>query len=366
MRRWRFAVGLVAGVLVVAAPSASATPTWSVAPSPTPSGSTHGEISAVSCPSTTSCFAVGRYDTPSSSGILVEHWNGSHWSSMAGPKPAGSSFPALVGVSCPNPTSCFAVGSYGVPGILKPLAERWNGSHWSIMTSPNTGSPGTILTGVSCPSPTSCFAVGSYDVSGTEKSLVEHWNGSAWGVMTRPNPTGATTSYLVGVSCPSPNSCFAVGSYQTTGGAEKSLLERWDGSTWGVMNSPNRELRHPARGVVSGHGELLCRRLLRQQLPGGQGSGGALGSWEPLVDHDQLQSVNRHRAGRRVVSDSDELRRRRPLLHRLSHLRSCRAEQLIGEFGPVGLNPLPNRMRFPRTREPGRTYCAELSDVSPA
>ena len=168
---------------------------------------------------------------------------------MTGPKPAGSSFPALVGVSCPNPTSCFAVGSYGVPGILKPLAERWNGSHWSIMTSPNTGSAGTFLTGVSCPSPTSCFAVGSYDVSGTEKSLVEHWNGSAWGVMTRPNPTGATTSYLVGVSCPSPNSCFAVGSYQTTGGAEKSLLERWDGSTWGVMNSPNRASYVTLHGV---------------------------------------------------------------------------------------------------------------------
>jgi hypothetical protein len=300
------ALGLVAGVLVVVAPSASASPAWSVAPSPTPSGSTHGEISSVSClsttscfavgtyehnglfakgllahwngshwssttspnpagvvapvdyvngvacPSPTSCFAVGRYDTPASSGILVAHWNGSHWSSMTSPKPSGSSTPALTAVSCPSTTSCFAVGSYGVPtiGFVKTLVEHWNGSHWSIVPSPNpTGSSGTFLSGVSCPSTTSCFAVGSDTVPRTAAigALVEHWDGNTWSIMTSANLTGSTQSYLFGVSCPSPNSCFAVGSYSVSR-TEKSLLERWNGSAWGVMNSPNRA------GYVALHG----------------------------------------------------------------------------------------------------------------
>lgn len=78
------AVCLVAGGVVVVAPSASATAVWSVAPGPKPSGSTYGEISGVSCPSTTSCFAVGTYEHngPFPKG-LVAHRNGSHWSSMS-------------------------------------------------------------------------------------------------------------------------------------------------------------------------------------------------------------------------------------------------------------------------------------------
>ena len=250
MRRWRFAVGLVAGVLVVAAPSASATPTWSVAPSPTPSGSTHGEISTVSCPSTTSCFAVGRYDTPSSSSSLVDALEREPLVEHGRPQTRRLELSRSGRGVVSEPDELLR-------GRLLRRTRDPQASGGALEREPlvdhdqpqPTGSAGTFLTGVSCPSPTSCFAVGSYDVSGTEKSLVEHWNGSAWGIMTSPNPTGATTSYLVGVSCPSPNSCFAVGSYQTTGGAEKSLLERWDGSTWGVMNSPNRASYVTLHGV---------------------------------------------------------------------------------------------------------------------
>jgi hypothetical protein len=42
-----------------------------------------------------------------------------------------------------------------------PFAERWNGSQWSLLSTPNL-SNGGALQGVACTSPSACLAVGSY------------------------------------------------------------------------------------------------------------------------------------------------------------------------------------------------------------
>jgi len=185
----------------------------------------------VSCANTTSCFAVGNYSTYSTSGTLVEHWNGYTWSNMTTPKPAGSNSPSLVGVSCPSADSCFAVGAYAFPGIEKSLIEDWNGYSWSIMTSPNPAiSPETSLMGVSCHGTTSCFAVGEEgsNEGGTPgKTFVEHWNGSAWSIMASPNPGGTPGDVLSAVSCPGTTSCFAVGQGNYAGSAARGLIERY-------------------------------------------------------------------------------------------------------------------------------------------
>ena len=71
----------------------------------------------------------------------------------------------------------------------KTLVERWNGTSWSIVTSPNpSGATFAVLSGVSCPSTTSCYAVGE---SALDKTLVEHWNGTSWSIVASPNPSGA-------------------------------------------------------------------------------------------------------------------------------------------------------------------------------
>jgi hypothetical protein len=212
---------------------------WSILSSPNPTGSDGFALHGVSCVSTTSCFAVGDYLGGLGDKTLVEHWNGSAWSIMTSPNPTGSTDTGLSSVSCANTTSCFAVGSYITASANKALVEHWNGSAWSIMSSPNpAGSRYTGLLGVSCPSTTTCFAVGDYSTTApTTKSLVEHWNGTSWTIMTSPNPTGSAT-YVVGVSCPNTTSCFAVGSYITTS-AGKTLVEYWNGSAWSIMTSPN-------------------------------------------------------------------------------------------------------------------------------
>ncbi len=226
------AVCLIAGVLVAAAPPAGATPAWSVVPSPNPRGSTSPELVGVSCPNSTSCFAVGDTDSGPS---LVEHWNGSSWKITTIPNPIDA---PLFGVSCPSTTSCFVVGN----NLISSLMDHWNGKSWSVMTIADpAGSVETALTAVSCRSTTSCFAVGYYATSdGDENTLAERWNGSTWSVMATPNPPGSILPVLYGVSCPSTTSCFAVGDYDTAFfAASPTLVEHWNGSRWKIMTSPN-------------------------------------------------------------------------------------------------------------------------------
>jgi hypothetical protein len=257
------AVCLIAGVLVVVAPPASATSGWSLVPSPRPRGWAPVVLNGVSCPSTTSCFAVGYVQSghaPNALSTLVEHWNGHTWSIVTSPNPRGSGTPDsyLDAVSCRSTTSCFAVG-FSIFHGWSALVEHWNGHTWSIMTSPNpTGFQYHVLSGVSCPSATSCYAVGDSQGSSTQ-ALVEHWDGHTWSAMPRPTPTGTDDWNLGAVSCSSTASCFAVGSYWVGGAAysagavQKSLSERWDGHTWSIVTSPN-----PTSATLTGLGAVSC------------------------------------------------------------------------------------------------------------
>jgi hypothetical protein len=161
---------------------------------------------------------------------LVERWNGTSWSIVTSPSPSpGTTDAVLIGVACPSKTSCYAVGHYATDSARKTLVEHWNGTSWSIVTGPDP--IGGFLSGVSCPSKTSCYAVGGYST----KTVVEPWNGTSWSIVTTPNPTGANLS---AVSCRSKTSCYAVGNYSTDS-APKTLVERWNGTSWSIVTSPN-------------------------------------------------------------------------------------------------------------------------------
>ena len=244
-------VGLMTGGLVAAAPAAvSATPVWTVAKSPNPPPADFFRFfSGVSCSSPTNCFAVGSSQNvggaPLVSKTLVEHWNGKTWAIQTSPNPSTGSAAVLSRVSCPSPSSCYAVGytsDQDSRGFVHygSLAESWNGKTWAIQPSPSL--PGSFLRGVSCTSATDCYAVGSYgDLD--SKTLVEHWNGKTWEVQASPNPPDASASpdaYLGGVSCTRTTNCYAVGSfYNNVDRNNETLVEHWNGKAWAIQSSPN-------------------------------------------------------------------------------------------------------------------------------
>jgi hypothetical protein len=255
---------------------------WSVVSSPDPSGSSGSTLWGVACTSAKSCLAVGSYNNSSHTTTLpaAESWNGTKWSVVSVPAPSGATSATLESISCASATNCQAVGTSGD----NTLAESWNGSKWKIVASPSPvpGKP-NVLSGVACPATSECWAVG-LDFSVSEGgTLTEKWNGSKWSVVSTPTskdgqllgvgcfsksncmsggigdslfaigqrwngskwiaatpvtPSGATDSELVGVACPAAATCQAVGNYGTSSGTP-TLAEGWNGTTWAIENTPS-------------------------------------------------------------------------------------------------------------------------------
>ena len=226
---------------------------WSIQRTPHPAGARSTSLSGVSCTSRTACIAVGSYTNKANIVLpLAERWNGANWSIQRTPHPAGARSTSLSGVSCTSRTACIAVGSYtNKANIVLPLAERWNGANWSIQRTPHpAGAKRASLSGVSCTSRVACTAVGGFgkpfnpELQPIGAALAERWNGTRWTIQRTPKPPGATSASLSGVSCTSRIACTAVGNLtkrfnpmvQSTGAA---LAERWNGTRWTIQSTPS-------------------------------------------------------------------------------------------------------------------------------
>jgi len=117
----------------------------------------------------------------------------------------------LTAVTCTSASQCWAVGYYqDTQGFYQTLIEQWNGSAWSIVTSPNASTNDNFLNSVACVAGSQCWAVGYYSDGQTYYTLMEQWNGTSWAIAASPN--ASEPNYLYGVACASPSECWAVGS----------------------------------------------------------------------------------------------------------------------------------------------------------
>ncbi len=203
--------------------------TWVVVPSPTLPGFNWTVLNSVSCSSRTSCVAVGStLDlTSNDQTAIAEGWNGAQWTMLALPVPDGATQSDLGSVSCAASAGCVAVGAATLAGTdIESLAEGWDGSQWTIESMPSLNAP--ELNGVSCPAPGECTAVGSVNTSSNDiagEPLTEAWNGTAWSVESTPLPKGRTVAWLWGASCVSTISCEAVGFSVDKEGHDHTLAE---------------------------------------------------------------------------------------------------------------------------------------------
>jgi hypothetical protein len=208
---------------------------WRVLATPSP-GAHLNVLTAVSCPGAADCMAVGYYDAAGGRQAFAEQWNGASWTTLVIPHMG-----ALKAVSCPAVNSCMAVGSYLSPGRTHALTATWDGTTWTVQASPDPGGPLTEFTGVSCTSSSNCIAVGD-DTARVHAALVPltaRWNGTAWTVLTTPIPGGA--GGLTSVWCPRRASCMAVGSHFARLGhafPTTTLAESWNGRRWRVRATP--------------------------------------------------------------------------------------------------------------------------------
>jgi hypothetical protein len=205
---------------------------WGEIPSPN-NGRLANELAGLAIAGPEDVWAVGRYNSgrpPTATGrdTLAMHWDGAAFTIVPTPNPtwAGADLFTLEDAVAVAANDVWAVGSAQDFASLKSttLVERWDGSEWTIVPSPNPAgrSLPNVLNAVDAASPTRIWAVGGAGFP--EKGLILRSNGSRWKAVR--NPCGVA---LLGVDVISESDIWAVGSGTTC---------HFDGSTWEVIPSP--------------------------------------------------------------------------------------------------------------------------------
>ena len=165
---------------------------------------------------------------------LIERWDGTSWTIVNSPN-TNTQSNVLLGVTCGSASDCWAVGNYAFTGsVLQTLIERWNGTSWEIVSSPNTStSQSNLLYSVTCGPASDCWAVGYYivdAVSNLNQTLIERWDGTSWAIVSSPNTSATQSNLLYGVTCGSTPDCWAVGYYYNASSVAQTLALRYTAS----------------------------------------------------------------------------------------------------------------------------------------
>ena len=191
---------------------------WTRVPSPSPAG---GQLSGVAATSATNAWAVGAVNSSTGSRTLILHWDGASWKQV--PSPSPTRYASLSAVAAISASDAWAVGT---------VVLHWDGTVWQQVPRPGDGT----LFGVTATSAKSAWAVG---VDGN-KSLVLHWDGATWARRPSPSPDAneGLADILDSVTVTSAGSAWAVGDISCGCGPGASLIERWDGKMWTRVPSP--------------------------------------------------------------------------------------------------------------------------------
>jgi hypothetical protein len=240
------AIPLLAATLTATAPSSAsaAACTWKVVPSPNVGAADiNNELNGVAKVSPSDVWAVG-FSGGNTGQTLVEHWNGSSWAIVPSPDPGGAAASsALNAVTAVSATNIWAVGTYYGGQALQTLVEHWDGTSWAVVPSPdpNGASHNTQLTGVAAVSASDIWAVGESDRTfGPPRTVIERWNGTTWRGVSSPNRT--YWSRLYGVAATSSGSAWEVGLDFGLSGNRDGLIERWDGTRWQTVRTVHAAL----------------------------------------------------------------------------------------------------------------------------
>jgi|HubBroStandDraft_6_1064221.scaffolds.fasta_scaffold994436_2 hypothetical protein len=90
------------------------------------------QITGLAAASDGSAWAVGdTFSRTSTTSPLTLHWNGTAWTLVPDPSPAGS---FLDGVAAASDGTAWAVGHTGTGAGVRMLMLRWNGTAWTAGT----------------------------------------------------------------------------------------------------------------------------------------------------------------------------------------------------------------------------------------
>ena len=151
---------------------------WTRVPSPDVAGGPN-YLNSVSATSYRNAWAVGATGFANNDATLIEHWNGTAWTVVPSPTPDGDA--QVMGVSATRRANAWAVGMTRGRTCRPNCAtfiEHWNGTAWTQVPSPAPAGAGLeALLSVSATGRHNAWAVGTI---GYARTLQIHWNGKTW------------------------------------------------------------------------------------------------------------------------------------------------------------------------------------------
>jgi hypothetical protein len=181
-RRARFVVPLAVLMLAtvvgwgsVPAEAATACQIWGSAPQPANPGATFNDLAAVAVVPSCSAWVVGSYQDGGHDKTLIERWNGTAWKIV--PSPNAGTDSSLTSIAVTGPTNAWAVGQFFDGTNVHALVLRWNGKVWKVQPTAKISGLGSRLGAVVAGSSTQEWAVGDRYTATSQRELILHWNG---------------------------------------------------------------------------------------------------------------------------------------------------------------------------------------------
>jgi hypothetical protein len=150
-----------------------------------------GLLLGVTCASINQRWVVGSSGAGAGSRALVLAYAGSDWK-VVSHSDDSLGFSLLGALTCTSAGDCWAVGQHaqtavGQTLVPKTLIEQSAAGVWTVVNSLNVGSQDNILYGAACASAKDCWAVGVCTNTPGSQTLIEHYDGSGWSVVSSPN-----------------------------------------------------------------------------------------------------------------------------------------------------------------------------------
>ena len=197
---------------------------WSHVPSPNVGPEVDNGLAAVTAIASDDVWAVGTQQPTSLTAphTLTLHWDGTAWSIVPSANTRQTSGNHLLAVAAVASDDVWATGF--TPSIA--LAEHWDGNSWSLVSTP-------LITGASSPSVSGAVALANGDVwavgqffqnsQSRSRTLTELWNGSSWSVVSSPN-RGPSHNFLNAVTATPSGTLWAVGVVYNNQFIERTLI----------------------------------------------------------------------------------------------------------------------------------------------
>ena len=263
---------------------------WSVASTPNPGGSNQcgngNVLFDVAASSATNVWAVGYYYSCSLLKPLAMKWNGSQWTVYSTPIPGTSGNNILNGVAVTSTGDWWAGGYYEANnGAPTPLIMRSRGTSWAQVTGATVpGATSNVLNTVAVAGPNDIWAAGTYydPPTGLTETMVQHWNGSTWSIVPSPSPGNYLANVINQLVAVSPTDVWAFGYYDDNVTGRVTLIEHWNGSAWSIVPSPNGSVSYFSANELNGAVALSANDIW------------AVGHWRSDGTNQEKQTMTLH------------------------------------------------------------------------